>query len=193
MFRVGSHHSRHTPDHDRAEPQQQWARGKRTIPYGKARTLRLPRPNPAQSQCLGSAAADYSTTEAKCQGEPARVAGLLQSRFHCHYFALSPLSRTVRAEGTDRTEAMTVQSLWCGISALSEELAAALARAVTHLCLLPADEFAAERDEFYQGFVPGRERDILDVLADGIGLLAGWYYSREEAAVGDSHRAAGHS
>ncbi len=39
-------------------------------------------------------------------------------------------------------------------------------------------------DEFYQGFVPGRERDILDLAADGIGVLAGWYYSREDRTVG---------
>ena len=53
--------------------------------------------------------------------------------------------------------------------------------------------FLAIVDELYQGFVPGRERDILDVLADALGLLAGWYYSREDEAIGDSHRAPGHS
>lgn len=53
--------------------------------------------------------------------------------------------------------------------------------------------FLAVVDEFYQGFVPGRERDVLDVLADAVGLLAGWYYSREDEAIGDSHRAPGHS
>jgi VanZ family protein len=36
-------------------------------------------------------------------------------------------------------------------------------------------------DEFYQGFVPGRERDLLDLLADVIGAAAGWYFSREDA------------
>lgn len=35
-------------------------------------------------------------------------------------------------------------------------------------------------DEFYQGFVPGRERDGLDLLADSFGVLAGWYFSRED-------------
>ncbi|MGQ0722117.1 MAG: VanZ family protein [Candidatus Eiseniibacteriota bacterium] len=35
-------------------------------------------------------------------------------------------------------------------------------------------------DEFYQGFVPGRERDVLDLLADVIGAAAGWYFSRED-------------
>ena len=39
-------------------------------------------------------------------------------------------------------------------------------------------------DELYQGFVPGRERDVLDLTADAIGTLAGWYYSREDQAVG---------
>lgn len=41
-------------------------------------------------------------------------------------------------------------------------------------------------DEFYQGFVPGRERDAFDLLADTIGVFAGWYYSREEQVVGDA-------
>jgi VanZ family protein len=39
-------------------------------------------------------------------------------------------------------------------------------------------------DEFYQGYVPGRERDLLDLTADAIGTFAGWYYSREDRAVG---------
>lgn len=38
-------------------------------------------------------------------------------------------------------------------------------------------------DELYQGYVPGRERDILDLAADSIGTLAGWYYSREDRVV----------
>jgi VanZ family protein len=48
-------------------------------------------------------------------------------------------------------------------------------------------------DEFYQGFVPGRERDVLDLLADVVGTVAGWYFSREDRAVEDSHGAAGHA
>jgi VanZ family protein len=39
-------------------------------------------------------------------------------------------------------------------------------------------------DEFYQGFVPGRERDALDLAADVCGALAGWYFSREDETVG---------
>jgi VanZ family protein len=39
-------------------------------------------------------------------------------------------------------------------------------------------------DELYQGFVPGRERDVLDLAADALGTLAGWYYSREDQTVG---------
>ena len=35
-------------------------------------------------------------------------------------------------------------------------------------------------DEMYQGYVPGRERDILDLLADSVGVMAGWYFSRED-------------
>ncbi len=45
-------------------------------------------------------------------------------------------------------------------------------------------------DEFYQGFVPGRERDVLDLAADSIGTLAGWYFSREDQTVADAHGAA---
>jgi VanZ family protein len=48
-------------------------------------------------------------------------------------------------------------------------------------------------DEFYQGFVPGRERDGFDLLADVIGTLAGWYFSREDRAVGHTHRAPGNT
>jgi VanZ family protein len=48
-------------------------------------------------------------------------------------------------------------------------------------------------DEFYQGFVPGREQDVLDLLADVIGATAGWYFSREDETVGDSHGAPRHS
>jgi VanZ family protein len=48
-------------------------------------------------------------------------------------------------------------------------------------------------DEFYQGFVPGRERSLLDLLADLIGQMAGWYFSREDQAIGGSHGSAGHS
>lgn len=44
-------------------------------------------------------------------------------------------------------------------------------------------------DEFYQGFVPGRERDPLDLMADVIGVTAGWYFSREVESVGESDRA----
>jgi VanZ family protein len=47
-------------------------------------------------------------------------------------------------------------------------------------------------DEFYQGFVPGRERDALDLLADLIGAIAGWYFSREDETVGEAHGAARH-
>lgn len=39
-------------------------------------------------------------------------------------------------------------------------------------------------DEFYQGFVPGREQDGLDLLADACGAVAGWYFSREDETVG---------
>lgn len=42
-------------------------------------------------------------------------------------------------------------------------------------------------DELYQGFVPGRERDVLDLLADAAGVLAGWYFSREDE-VGEADR-----
>jgi len=42
----------------------------------------------------------------------------------------------------------------------------------------------AALDELYQGFVPGREQDILDFLADVGGVLAGWYFSREDETVG---------
>jgi VanZ family protein len=48
-------------------------------------------------------------------------------------------------------------------------------------------------DEFYQGFVPGREQSILDLAADVTGALAGWYFSREDETVGNAHRTAGHS
>ncbi len=40
-------------------------------------------------------------------------------------------------------------------------------------------------DEIYQGFVPGREQDLLDLLADVTGVIAGWYFSREDETVGD--------
>ncbi len=46
-------------------------------------------------------------------------------------------------------------------------------------------------DEFYQGFVPGREQDPLDLLADTIGAVAGWYFSREDEASGEAHGPAG--
>ncbi|MFN8177430.1 MAG: VanZ family protein [bacterium] len=39
-------------------------------------------------------------------------------------------------------------------------------------------------DETYQGFVPGREQDVLDWLADVTGATAGWYFSREDETVG---------
>ncbi|NNE42758.1 MAG: VanZ family protein [Gemmatimonadetes bacterium] len=45
-------------------------------------------------------------------------------------------------------------------------------------------------DEFYQGFVPGRDRSALDLLADVIGTAAGWYFSREDRAGGEAHRTA---
>jgi VanZ family protein len=48
-------------------------------------------------------------------------------------------------------------------------------------------------DEFYQGFVPGRERDVLDLLADVVGTAAGWYFSREVQSVGQSDRAPGNA
>jgi VanZ family protein len=44
-------------------------------------------------------------------------------------------------------------------------------------------------DEFYQGFVPGRERDAWDLLADTIGTAAGWYFSREDRAGVESEGA----
>jgi len=52
--------------------------------------------------------------------------------------------------------------------------------------------FLGAVDEFYQGFVPGRERSLLDLFADGLGAAAGWYFSREDRAVGDTHGASGH-
>jgi VanZ family protein len=42
-------------------------------------------------------------------------------------------------------------------------------------------------DEFYQGFVPGRERSVYDLFADTLGAAAGWYFSREDQALGDDH------
>ena len=48
-------------------------------------------------------------------------------------------------------------------------------------------------DEFYQGFVPGRERSLLDLCADLVGQMAGWYFSREDQTSGDAHGSAGHS
>ena len=51
--------------------------------------------------------------------------------------------------------------------------------------------FLGSVDEFYQGFVPGREQDLLDLLADTIGAAAGWYFSREDQAVGETHGPAG--
>ncbi|HET9886150.1 MAG TPA: VanZ family protein [bacterium] len=53
--------------------------------------------------------------------------------------------------------------------------------------------FLGTVDELYQGFVPGRERDILDLTADTIGVLAGWYYSREDKAVEHAHGASRHA
>lgn len=47
-------------------------------------------------------------------------------------------------------------------------------------------------DELYQGFVPGRERDPIDLLADLVGTTAGWYFSREDRAVAGTDAAAGH-
>lgn len=44
-------------------------------------------------------------------------------------------------------------------------------------------------DEFYQGYVPGRERDVLDLCADTVGAFCGWYFSREEKSVGNAERA----
>ena len=52
--------------------------------------------------------------------------------------------------------------------------------------------FLGTVDEIYQGFVPGREQSILDLAADLLGTLAGWYFSREDEAIGDAHRTAGH-
>lgn len=48
-------------------------------------------------------------------------------------------------------------------------------------------------DEFYQGFVPGRDRSGFDLLADVIGTAAGWYFSREDRAGGEAHRTARHT
>ena len=45
--------------------------------------------------------------------------------------------------------------------------------------------FLGAVDEFYQGFIPGREQDGLDLLADSLGALAGWYFSREDETLGD--------
>ncbi len=53
--------------------------------------------------------------------------------------------------------------------------------------------FLGAVDEFYQGFVPGRSRDGFDLLADTLGAIAGWYFSREDEVVGHTHRAAGNS
>jgi len=47
--------------------------------------------------------------------------------------------------------------------------------------------FLGAVDEFYQGFVPGRERSLLDLTADTLGAAAGWYFSREDQALGDDH------
>ena len=47
-------------------------------------------------------------------------------------------------------------------------------------------------DELYQGFVPGREQDILDWTADVTGVICGWYFSREDETVG-SPRASGNA
>ena len=53
--------------------------------------------------------------------------------------------------------------------------------------------FLGSVDEFYQGFVPGRERSILDLGADVFGTLAGWYFSREDEAIGHAQGAERHS
>jgi VanZ family protein len=52
--------------------------------------------------------------------------------------------------------------------------------------------FLGSVDEFYQGFVPGREQSFLDLSADVVGTFAGWYFSREDETLGDAHRTAGH-
>jgi VanZ family protein len=53
--------------------------------------------------------------------------------------------------------------------------------------------YLASVDELYQGFVPGRDRSIYDLLADLAGQMAGWYFSREDQALGEPHRPAGNS
>ncbi len=53
--------------------------------------------------------------------------------------------------------------------------------------------FLGAVDEFYQGFVPGRERSILDLAADVCGTLAGWYFSREDEAIGHPQSAERHT
>ena len=53
--------------------------------------------------------------------------------------------------------------------------------------------FLGTLDELYQGFVPGRERSLLDLTADTMGTLAGWYYSREDKAVEHAHGASRHA
>jgi VanZ family protein len=52
--------------------------------------------------------------------------------------------------------------------------------------------FLGAVDEFYQGFVPGRERSLYDLLADTLGAAAGWYFSREDQALGNDHGTSGH-
>jgi VanZ family protein len=42
-------------------------------------------------------------------------------------------------------------------------------------------------DEFYQGFVPGRQQDAFDLIANTLGVAAGWYFFREDRAVGEAH------
>jgi VanZ family protein len=44
--------------------------------------------------------------------------------------------------------------------------------------------FLGTLDEFYQGFIPGREQSVLDLAADVLGALAGWYFSREDEILG---------
>jgi len=53
--------------------------------------------------------------------------------------------------------------------------------------------FLGTVDEIYQGFVPGREQSILDLTADVFGTLAGWYFSREDEAIGHAQGAERHT
>ena len=53
--------------------------------------------------------------------------------------------------------------------------------------------FLGSADELYQGLVPGRERSLFDLAADVVGSAAGWYFSREDQAVGDAHGSPGNA